>query len=393
MNKRWVSLIEVFAVSLKLGFTSFGGPIAHLGYFYDEYSRRRKWLDERTYTDLVALSQFLPGPASSQVGMGIGVIRAGLLGGLVSWIGFTLPSFVILVLFAKIFHTWNLQEAGWIHGLKVVAVAIVAQAVWGLGKKLASDQKRATIAFLATLFTLLWQHPWSQVVIILLAGIWGMFFLKQPTTSNPSTQTNLHIPIRRTTSISFLIAFLLLLFLLPLIRYLNPHMWTIMIDLFYRVGSFVFGGGHVVLPLLENEITSLGWINPQDFLAGYGAAQAIPGPMFTFASYLGALTGGWTGALVATISIFLPGFLLLMGVLPFWNSWRKHPKFQGALHGVNAAVVGILLAALYDPLFTQTIHTPMDFSLALFLFGLHSIWKLPAWTIVLIGALGSSLLG
>lgn len=390
MRKRCFSLIEVFWVSLKLGVTSFGGPIAHLGYFYDEYSRRRKWLDERTYTDLVALSQFLPGPASSQVGMGIGVIRAGLLGGILSWIGFTLPSFMILVLFAKLFQAWNLQESSWIHGLKIVAIAIVAQAVWGLGKKLASDQKRVSIAFLATIGTLLWQHPLSQVVIILLAGLWGMIFLKQVTSSS---QVSLDIPIRRATSISFLITFALLLFLLPLIRHLNPNAWTVIIDLFYRAGAFVFGGGHVVLPLIENEIIPLGWIDSQAFLAGYGAAQAIPGPMFTFASYLGALTNGWTGAIVATISIFLPGFLLLMGVLPFWNSWRKRPKFQGALHGVNAAVVGILLAALYDPLFTQTIQTPIDFSLALLLFGLRTFWKLPAWAIVLIGAVGGWLIG
>ncbi|MEI2398476.1 chromate transporter [Paenibacillus phytohabitans] len=384
------ALLEVLLVSAKLGLTSFGGPIAHLGYFHNEYIRRRKWMDERSYADLVALCQFLPGPASSQVGIGIGVVRAGLLGGVVAWLGFTLPSVIALVAFAFLLQGYDIGSAGWIHGLKIVAVAVVAHAILGMGQKLTPDRERVTIAVIGAAVTLSWQTAYSQVLTIAAAGIVGVWLYRKKTAEGTA---NLHVSISRTFAILCLLLFFGLLVALPLLRGTAETGGLAIFDSFYRSGSLVFGGGHVVLPLLEREVVPSGWVSQADFLAGYGATQAVPGPLFTFASYLGALTGGVTGAIVATSAIFLPAFLLVVGALPFWNSLRKNLKIQGALAGINAAVVGILLAALYDPLWTSAIVEPMDFALAAILFIMLVFWKLPPWVVVVAGSAGGMLLG
>lgn len=387
---RFSTLLEVLVVSTKLGLTSFGGPIAHLGYFHNEYIRRRKWMDERSYSDLVALCQFLPGPASSQVGIGIGILRAGLLGGLVAWLGFTLPSVIALVAFAFVLQGYDIASAGWIHGLKIVAVAIVAHAILGMGQKLTPDRDRATIAVIATAITLSWHTAYSQVLIIIAAGGVGLWLYRKKAAEGTS---DLQIAISRTFAICCLALFFALLVALPFLRQSGQVDWLAMFDSFYRSGSLVFGGGHVVLPLLEREVVPTGWISQEDFLAGYGATQAVPGPLFTFAGYLGAMAGGITGAVVATLGIFLPAFLLVVGALPFWNGLRNSPEIQGALVGINAAVVGILLAALYDPLWTTAILEPVDFALAVILFIMLVFWKFPPWVVVLTGAAGGMLLG
>ncbi|HEY2493202.1 MAG TPA: chromate transporter [Paenibacillus sp.] len=382
-------LMEVLSVSTKLGLTSFGGPIAHLGYFHNEYIRRRKWMDERSYADLVALCQFLPGPASSQIGIGIGIVRAGLLGGVIAWLGFTLPSVIALVAFAFLLKGFDIGNVGWIHGLKIVAVAIVAHAILGMGRKLTPDRDRVTIAVIAATITLCWQSAYSQVLVILVAGVVGLWlYRKKGVAGTPE----LPIAISRYFAVACLALFFGLLLVLPLLRQWGDNEWLAMFDSFYRSGSLVFGGGHVVLPILEREVVPTGWVSQADFLAGYGAAQAIPGPLFTFAGYLGAMLGGISGAIIATIAIFLPAFLLVVGMLPFWNGLRNSPKIQGALVGINAAVVGILLAALYDPLWTTAILEPMDFALAALLYIMLVFWKLPPWVIVLTGAAGGMVL-
>lgn len=383
------ALLEVLAVSTKLGLTSFGGPIAHIGYFHEEYVRRRKWMDERSFADLVALCQFLPGPASSQVGIGIGTIRAGLLGGLTAWLGFTLPSVVALILFAFLMQGMDISGAGWIHGLKIVAVAIVAQAILGMGQKLTPDRNRVTIAIAAAFVSLLWPSAWSQVLLILAAGLTGLGMYRQ--TAVPDVP-RLQVPIRRWFAVLCLAVFFCLLIVLPLIRQFFPSLSLALFDSFYRSGSLVFGGGHVVLPLLEREVVPAGWVGSADFLAGYGAAQAVPGPLFTFAGYLGAIAQGIPGAIIATAAIFLPAFLLIIGALPFWNSLRGSPRVQGALIGINAAVVGILLAAFYNPLWTTAILAPADFALASLLFILLVFWKVPPWIVVATGAAGGTIM-
>lgn len=380
------SVWEVFRVSTKLGLTSFGGPIAHLGYFHDEYVRRRKWMDEQNYADLVALCQFLPGPASSQVGIGIGLVRAGLAGGAVAWLGFTLPSVIALILFAYVLQGFDIGHAGWIHGLKIVAVAIVAHAILGMGQKLAPDRERVTIAGAAAAAALLWPTAYTQVLIIAAAGVLGFWLYKK--SSGAVVSQEIRVAVGKPVAIGCLVLFFALLFALPLFRQVLDMEWVAWFDSFYRSGALVFGGGHVVLPLLEREVVPIGWVSQADFLAGYGAAQAVPGPLFTFAAYLGTISGGMIGAVAATVAIFLPAFLLVVGALPFWSGLRSHPKVQGALVGINAAVVGILLAALYDPLWTTAILAPADFVLALMLFIMLVFWKLPPWIIVLAGAVG-----
>lgn len=383
------ALLELFIVSTKLGLTSFGGPVAHLGYFHNEYIKRRKWMDERSYADLVALCQFLPGPASSQVGIGIGVIRAGLLGGIVAWLGFTLPSVIALVVLALLLQGYNLDGAGWIHGLKLVAVAIVAQAIVGMGQKLTPDRNRMTIAVVAMAITLIWQTAYTQVLIIIAAGLVGLWLYQRKSVEKSE---QLRISISRPFAVICLFLFFSLLLVLPIASRAIDIGWIPLFDSFYRSGSLVFGGGHVVLPLLEREVVSAGLVSEADFLTGYGATQAVPGPLFTFAAYLGAMTGGVTGAVIATIAIFLPAFLLVVGVLPFWNGLRSNVKVQGALVGINAAVVGLLLAALYDPLWTTAILEPVDFILAVLLFIMLTFWKLPPWVVVVAGAVGGILL-
>src|SRR5699024_7582707 len=302
-HTRLRSLLEIFLISSRLGFTSFGGPIAHLGYFHEEYIRRRKWMDEKSYADLVALCQFLPGPASSQVGMGIGVMRAGTLGGIVSFLGFTLPSVLALILFAILLQELDIANAGWIHGLKIVAVAVVAHAILGMAKKLTPDLKRKTIAIFALVVALLWQTAFIQVGIILIAAFVGYLLSQQ---HQASDETEIHFPISRKFGVMCLTLFFGLLIGLPMVRKTISFNWIAMFDSFYRSGSLVFGGGHVVLPLLEREFVPTGWLSEEAFLAGYGAAQAVPGPLFTFAAYLGAVMNGWQGGLLATFAIFLP---------------------------------------------------------------------------------------
>ncbi|WP_088051363.1 chromate transporter [Virgibacillus dakarensis] len=385
------SLFEILVVSTRLGLTSFGGPIAHLGYFHEEYIRRRRWMDERSYADLVALCQFLPGPASSQVGIGIGVMRAGILGGITSFIGFTLPSVIVLIIFASILHTFDIGNAGWIHGLKIVAVVVVAHAILGMANKLTPDIQRRTIALVALVATLLWQTTYTQVVIIVIAGLVGFLIFRRKTTEEEPSPV-LPFPISHRTGYLCLSLFFGLLIFLPILREITALDWIAFFDSFYRSGSLVFGGGHVVLPLLEQEFVPAGWLNEQDFLAGYGAAQAVPGPLFTFAAYLGAVINGWQGGLLATFAIFLPAFLLILGTLPFWNSLRCNYKIKGALMGVNASVVGILISALYQPIWTTSILAPVDFALASILFSMLVFWKLPPWIIVLTGAAGGLLI-
>ncbi|MFB6733470.1 chromate transporter, partial [Bacillus toyonensis] len=376
-------LVEIFLVSFKLGLTSFGGPVAHLGYFHHEYVQKRKWMDEKSYGDLVALCQFLPGPASSQVGMGVGLLRGGLLGAIISWIGFTLPSVLVLVFFASFLNQFEIGSTGWIHGLKLVAVAIVAHAIWGMAQKLTPDRNRATIAIVTAAIALLWPSSWTQIILILLSGLIGWLLYKTPQNAQVY---KIQISISKTMASSCLILFFGLLLLLPILRPLSPHI--ALFDSFYRSGSLVFGGGHVVLPLLESEFVQNGLMTKEQFLAGYGLTQAVPGPLFTFASYIGAVLNGTTGAVIATIAIFLPAFLLVIGVLPFWDSVRKVPAIQGALLGVNAAVVGILIAAFYDPIWTSTIMNASDFVFASLLFGLLTFWKTSPWIIVILGAFG-----
>lgn len=377
------SLIEIFLVSTRLGLTSFGGPTAHLGYFHEEYVRRRKWMDEKSYADLVALCQFLPGPSSSQVGIGIGIIRAGILGGITSFIGFTFPSVVVLIAFALLMTGFDVGNSGWIHGLKIVAVAIVAHAIIGMAESLTPDLKRKVIAIFALLVTLLWQTAFSQVGVILIAACIGYFLQKQ---KNDGAVWQSLFPISKRVGGFSLLLFVGLLVALPLLKEATGSHWVAMFDSFYRSGSFVFGGGHVVLPLLEKEFVPTGWMSEEAFLAGYGVTQAVPGPLFTFAAYIGTVMNGWQGGLVATVAIFLPAFLLVIGALPFWDQLRNHPRITGAIMGVNAAVIGILIAALYTPIWTSSILETKDFALAIILFCMLAYWKLPPWVVVVTGA-------
>lgn len=378
------SLFEILSTSLKLGLTSFGGPVAHLGYFKNEYVDKRKWLDDKTYADIIALTQFLPGPASSQVGMAIGMVRGGLLGGIVSWFGFTIPSVFVLVLFAMMYQTYALGDAVWIASLKIVAVAVVAHAVLNLGKKLTPDRSRIAIAVCSAVAMLAFPSAFIQIVIILVAGILGFFIFSKKQSANMNA---LVISITKKQGVFSLALLVLLLIGLPILAQTFSNIHVQLFDVFFRVGSLVFGGGHVVLPLLEKEVVPTELLTSGQFLAGYGMAQAVPGPLFTFASYLGTMIHGVTGALIATVAIFLPAFLLIVGTLPFLKELRQKPRFQGMLDSVNASVVGILLAAFYDPVFTSSIHSNLDFALAALLFLLLQVWKVPAWLIVIIGVI------
>jgi chromate transporter len=385
----WKTLLEILLVSTRLGLTSFGGPVAHLGYFHEEYVRKRKWMDERSFAELVALCQFLPGPASSQVGIGIGAARAGVVGGIMAFIGFTFPSVLVLILFALFLQGYEVVDSGWIHGLKVVAVAIVAHAILGMAQSLTPDIQRKSLALFALIGTLIWQTAFTQVVIILFAAFFGYLLYKQ---HNKVNEAIIQVPISRLVAYICLALFFGLLILLPLLAKLTSLESIAMFDSFYRAGALVFGGGHVVLPLLERALVPTGWISKEAFLAGYGAVQAVPGPLFTFATYLGAVMNGWIGGLLATLAVFLPGFLLIIGTLPFWNSLRNNHKVKGALSGVNAAVVGILIASFYQPIWTSSILKPLDFVLAAMLFSMLAFWKTPPWVVVLTGAFGGFLL-
>jgi chromate transporter len=388
------SFLEVLWVSTRLGLTSFGGPIAHLGYFHEEYVKRKKWIDEQSYADLVALCQFLPGPASSQVSIGIGIARARLLGGIAAWIGFTMPSALALIAFAFGIGAFaSAADAGWLHGLKIVAVAVVAQAVWGMARSLCPDRERATLAILASLVTLAWQSALGQLASIFLAGVVGVIIFPGAVSSSVP---HMRFPVGKKTGVAAWILFFLLLLGLPLLRQLAPSHALEVFDSFFRVGSLVFGGGHVVLPLLQTEVVGPGWVTNEQFVAGYGATQAVPGPLFTFSAYLGAVMGpephGLTGAFLTLGAIFLPSFLLVLGALPFWDLLRAVPVFQSALKGINAAVVGLLLTALYKPVWTSAIYAPADFGLGLVAFGLLMFWKFPPWLVVILTALGGEMI-
>lgn len=376
--------LEVFITALKLGMTSFGGPIAHLSYFHDEYVKKKQWLSDHVYADLVALCQFLPGPASSQVGMAIGFSRAGVLGAILSWIGFTLPSALILVLFALgLAQVEVAAHQSWLHALKVVAVAVVAQAVIGMGKKLSPDKSRASIAVLACAIVVLANSAKVQILVLLVSGIIGLLFLK------PSEELP-HEPLhsgRKTIGAIFLSLFFLFLLALPVLRTIYPELKNVaLFDSFYRAGALVFGGGHVVLPLLQVEVVPNGWVSNDLFMAGYGISNAIPGPLFAFSAYLGAVANGWAGAALCLAAAFLPSFLLVVGVLPFWEKLRRIESMRRAMLGLNAGVVGILLAALYHPVWTGAITSGKDLAVAAFGFVLLEFWKLSSWAVVLLTA-------
>lgn len=386
-----VRISEVFSVILWLGLTSFGGPVAHLSYFRTEFVERRRWISEAAYADLVALCQFLPGPASSQVGFALGLMRAGPWGAAAAWLAFTLPSAIVLVLFALGAAVLDGPVAsGLIHGLKIVAVAIVAHAVWGMARNLCPDKTRTGIALLAVFTVGFLSGPMGQVSAIVAGGLAGLILCREASMPTPE---QLHFSISRQAGVVALILFAGFLIVLPLLA--GSAVWLDILDAFYRSGALVFGGGHVVLPLLEAEVVQSGWVTPDAFLTGYGAAQAVPGPLFTFAAYLGALlpwVNGLAGALLALLAIFVPGFLLLVGVLPFWNRFRQWGSAQALMRGANAAVVGILGAALYQPVWTSAIIGPYEFALALTGFLLLTVWKLPAWAVVIVIALGGLLI-
>ncbi|HLQ82325.1 MAG TPA: chromate efflux transporter [Pseudogracilibacillus sp.] len=382
---RITSLFEILFAATKLGLTSFGGPVAHLAYFKDEYIDRRKWLSEKTYADIIAICQFLPGPASSQVGIAIGILRGGLLGGIISFLGFTLPSIIVLVIFALLYQSFSLEGALFIQSLKIVAVAVVLHALIGLGKKLTPDKTTIAIAVASAIVMLLYPSAWIQILIIIIAGLVGLKLFQNKAESNIES---FDVNISKRMGITALLVLISALMVLPILNNIFNHSLLNIFDIFFRVGSLVFGGGHVVLPMIERELVPLGLMSSGEFLAGYGMAQAVPGPLFTFASYLGTMMEGVTGAVIATIAIFLPSFLLIVAALPFLSELRQHASFQSILIGVNASVVGILLAAFYDPVIKSSIVSGADFALALILFALLNVWKTPAWLIVIIGVLG-----
>ncbi len=374
----------IFLSFLRLGCTSFGGPIAHLGYFRNEFVIRRKWLDEAPYADIVGLCQFLPGPASSQVGFTIGLLEGGPLGALAAWTAFTLPSALLMFAFA---YGHNLFAgrvgSGILHGLELVAVAVIAQAVWGMMQTLAPDRTRATIAVLAAGVVLLSSRASSQLAAIALGAILGLLVCRE---ASAPTRQALHISIPRIAALVSLAVFAVLLIAPAILVAATRSQAVALFQAFYRSGALVFGGGHVVLPLLRAATVSTGWIDDNTFLAGYGAAQAVPGPLFTFSAYLGAVVKpephGAVGATIALLALFLPGLLLVISVLPFWNQLRSNAKTRALFAGVNASVVGILLAALYQPVWTSSVHTPFDFAVVLAAFLALVAWKAPPWIVV-----------
>jgi chromate transporter len=387
-------LLEVLLVFLRLGVTSFGGPVAHLGYFRAEFVERRRWLDEGAYADVVALCQFLPGPASSQVGITLGILRAGLGGGVAAWLGFTLPSAAAMIAFGYgVTALGDVAHAPWLHGLKIVAAAVVAQAVSSMARTLSPDRARATLTVVAAALVLALPSALGQIGAILMGAVAGWLLLMPPP---QAAAMPTRLPQGRGLAVAALALFALLLTGLPLLASATNDHGVMLAERFYRAGSLVFGGGHVVLPLLQSAVVPPGWVDNDAFLAGYGAAQAVPGPLFTFAAYLGTVMGplpkGWTGGLLCLGAIYLPSFLLLVGVLPFWDRLRQRQAVQGALRGVNAAVVGLLLAALYTPVWTSAILTPGDFALGVIAFLLLVFWRVTPWVVVILGALAASVL-
>jgi chromate transporter len=381
--------LEIFLAFLRLGLTSFGGPIAHLGYFRQEFVAKRKWLNEHAFADLVSLCQFLPGPASSQVGIALGLSRGGIWGALLAWLGFTLPSAIALVLFAYSLSLFGPRlGTDWLHGLKLVAVAVVAQALWGMGKTLSPDKLRATFTVLAAALVTFIPHPLAQIGVIVLGGLFGWVFLPSP---KKTTTGFIQSRINRTAGFILLALFFSLLFSLPIFAASFDTYWVKLFDCFYRTGSLVFGGGHVVLPLLQSQVVPQGWVSNNLFLAGYGATQAVPGPLFTFAAFLGAVSSknpsGWLGAAIAIVAIFLPSFLLVIGITPFWVRLRRYSGMQRAMLGINSAVVGLLLAAFYNPVWTSAIQKPADFCVATIAFLSLVFWQVPPWLIVVLAGI------
>jgi chromate transporter len=387
---------EVFWVFLKLGVTSFGGPIAHLGYFRDELVVRRRWIDEAGYADLVAMCQFLPGPASSQVGFSLGILRGnGLLGGLAAWFAFTMPSALILFGFAIGASAFTGPVAeGFLHGLKLVAVAVVAQAVWGMARTLAPDRAQAGIALAAVAIVVTFAGSFGQIAAIALGACAGLWLCRGEVTP---VSGQLNFPLTRRAGGIALVLFAVLLLIAPLVAAATGSQGVALFNAFYHSGALVFGGGHVVLPLLQAQVVSPGWVSNEAFLAGYGLAQAVPGPLFTFAAYLGAVMGpapnGFAGAAIALVALLLPGMLLVYGMLPFWDALRTRPAAQAAMRGTNAAVVGVLGCALYNPVWTSAVLTPRDFALALAGFLLLTVWRLPPWIVVALLAAAGTLSG
>jgi len=388
------SFREVLWAFLRLGVTSFGGPVAHLAYFRAEFVERRKWLDEAAYADTIALCQFLPGPASSQAGIILGMIRAGLPGGFAAWVGFTMPSALALAAFANgVGQLGDIERAAWLHGLKIAAAAAVAQAIWRMGQNFCRGRERATIAVAAMLLTLALPSAAGQIGAIVAGGVTGWRLLPA---ANNAANVRLAIPVGRKSAVASLALFAALLIGLPLLATATSSHTIALISSFYRSGALVFGGGHVVLPLLQQAVVPQGWISNDAFLAGYGAAEAVPGPLFTFAAYLGTAMNlppnGIVGGLICLAAIYLPSFLLVTGALPFWNALRQRAGVQSALEGINAAVTGILLGALYTPIWTNAILRPPDFGLAAVAFLLLEFWRAPPWLVVLLAAAGASLL-
>jgi chromate transporter len=375
----------IFLIFLRLGLTSFGGPIAHLGYFRDEFVVRRRWLSDSAYADLVALCQFLPGASSSQVGMAVGLTRGGMAGALAAWVGFTLPSTLLLALFAQSLVTWGaFLPVSVLHGLKIAAVAVVAQAVWGMARSLCTDTARITFAIVAACVLLVSSNVVLQVGILAVAALAGALIFKP---GPAATHEPMPLSISRRTGASMLILFAVLLVGLPVLAVSIQNQTLAVASAFYRAGALVFGGGHVVLPLLQSAVVPSGWVPNDTFLAGYGAAQAVPGPLFTFAAFLGMAMNGWTGVLICIGAIFAPSFLLVTGALPFWERSRGGGSVRAAMAGVNAAVVGILLATLYDPVWTSAIKSGHDFGLAVVAFAALSFWRVPPWLVVLAASL------
>jgi chromate transporter len=389
--KESAACLEVFRAFLRLGLTSFGGPVAHLSYFRAELVEKRRWIDEAAYADLIALCQFLPGPASSQVGFALGLRRAGLCGGFAAWLAFTLPSALALIVFAYgLSSLGDLAHRPWLHGLKIVAVAVVAQAVWTMAKSLCPDRPRATLAACAAALVLAVPSSGGQIAAIVAGGMFGFVRFSGGAAPGPPIAFRAH-----RGALAAALAFFALLFGLPVLAQATQSHAIDLFDSFYRAGALVFGGGHVVLPLLQQAVVPPGWIGNDVFLAGYGAAQAVPGPLFSFAAFLGAAMidppNGVAGALLCLVAIYLPSCLLVLAVLPFWSELRARPRAQGALKGVNSAVVGLLLAALYNPVWTGAIFSGVDFGLAIMAFLLLAIWKTPPWAVVVFGALAATL--
>jgi chromate transporter len=391
MSVRPGSPLEVLLVFLKLGLSCFGGPIAHIGYFREEFVVRRRWLDEHAYADLVGLCQFLPGPASSQVGFSIGLMRAGFAGALAAWTGFTMPSAIAMVLFA--YGAGALKGPlgeGLLHGLKLVAVAIIAQAVWGMARTLCPDRERASIATAAALAMLFSTSSFAQVAAIVVGGVAGLWLCRGA--AAPLREGDVAVAVSPRTGVAALVAFAVVLLGLPLLQSMVASPALALFAAFYRSGALVFGGGHVVLPLLREAFVTPGWVSDDTFLAGYGAAQAVPGPLFSFGAYLGTVVGpsphGIAGAALGLFAIFLPGLLILIGALPFWDAFRSRDSAQAAMRGVNAAVVGLLGAALYNPVWTSTVRSGGDLAVALVGFTLLAAWRVPPLLVVCVGALG-----